>query len=304
MVKLQLCWISVIIGASLALRAEPALTNAPAAAGRPPGLGFEFRGSYRHSFKAHLEGGGEVESERALVGVSYRRPLTSSLKIMLDFDPEWVSYDFSGTPYPEFNRAGFMRDATVLWFGAMVAGDINPKWSWQAGGRAGLASEHDADLTDALVGVGLFGVGYVVNPDLKLSLSLAGLSVESQSLVIPVPGIDWKISERYRLATRGPGLNFVTTLDPKTRLTMRGNWDYRQFHLNDDDPTPGGMFYDQRVNLALELARRFAHIFEAALEGGVPVYQQFQIRDRDDNKVRSLTADPAPFFAVRMSAMF
>lgn len=304
MAKIQLCWLGVILGASLVLGIDPALTNAPSASGRPPGLGVEVRGSYRHSFDARLEGGGEADSDRASIGVSYRWPLTPSLKIMLDVDPEWVSYDFSGTPYPEFNRAGFMRDATVLWFGAMVAGDINPKWSWQAGGRLGIASEHDANLTDALTGGGLFGFGYVVNPNLKLSLSLAGLIVESYPLLIPVPGIDWKISERYRLVTRGPGLDFVTTLDQKTRLTARGNWDYRQFHLNEDDPTPGGTFYDQRVNLALELSRRFARMFEAVLEGGVPVYQQFQIRDRDENKVRSLTADPAPFVAARLSAMF
>jgi len=145
------------------------------------------------------------------------------------------------------------------------------------------------------------GVSCIVSPDLKWSLSFVGFGFEGSPLVIPIPGFDWKISERYRLATQGPGLGFITTLSPATKLTVLSRWEYRQYRLDDDPPVPGGKYYDQRFPVGMELTRRFFHVLEVALEGGCYVYQQMMIRDKDDNKVITVVGDQALYVGLRMS---
>lgn len=164
-----------------------------------------------------------------------------------------------------------------------------------------VTGESHADLWEAFNGGGLGGVSCVVSPNLKWSLSVVGFGFEGSPLVIPIPGFDWKISERYRLATQGPGLNFITTLSPKTKLIVLGRWEYRQYRLDDDPPVPGGKYYDQRYPVGLELTRRFFHVLEVALEGGCYVYQQMMIRDKDDNKMVTVVGDQSAYVGLRIS---
>jgi hypothetical protein len=134
-----------------------------------------------------------------------------------------------------------------------------------------------------------------------LSLSVLGFGFEGSPLVIPIPGFDWKISERYRLATQGPGLNFSTTLSPVTKLNVLARWEYRQYRLDDDPPVPGGKYYDQRYPVGLELTRRFFRVLEVVLEGGFYVYQQMMIRDKDDNKMITVVGNQSAYVGLRMS---
>lgn len=135
----------------------------------------------------------------------------------------------------------------------------------------------------------------------RRSVSLVGFGFEGSFLAIPIPGFDWKISERYRLAAQGPGINLITTLSPTTKLTFLSRWEYRQYRLDDDPPVPGGKYYDQRIPVGLELTHRFFRVLEVALEGGCYVYQQMMIRDKDDNKVVTVVGDQSVYVGLRMS---
>ena len=194
-----------------------------------------------------------------------------------------------------------MHDALALRLGLMVMAPINEKWGWQAGGMMSVAGESQADPWEAFNGGALGGVSYIASPDLKWSLSVVGFGFEGSFLAIPIPGFDWKISERYRLATQGPGLNFTTTLSPVTKLNVLARWEYRQYRLDDDPPVPGGKYYDQRYPVGIELNRRFFRVLEVALEGGIYVYQQMMIRDKDDNKVVTVVGDQSAYVGLRLS---
>lgn len=268
---------------------------------RPMGRGIELRIGYRLDPSSHYNDGSDVTVQRVRLGAIVRRSIRPGLMLMGDVDAEYSAYSFNQRDDTIFGKSGFMQDAVTLRLGLMVMGPINEKWGWQAGGSASLAGESKADLWEAFNPAALAGVSRIVSPDFKWSLSLVGFGFEGSFLAFPLPGFDWKISERYRLTAQGPGLGFITTLSPTTKLTALARWEYRQYRLDDDPPAPGGKYYDQRFPLGIELTRHFFRILEVALEGGCYVYQQMMIRDRDDNKVVTVVGDQSAYVGLRMS---
>ena len=276
-------------------------TNVPAMGQQPTGCGVELRTGYRLDPSSHYNDGSDVTVQRVRLGAIVRRSIRPGLMLMGDVDAEYAAYTFNQRDDTIFGKSGFMHDAVALRLGLMIMAPIDAKWGWQAGGMMSVAGESHADLWEAFNGGAVGGVSYIASPDLKWSLSLVGFGFEGSFLAIPIPGFDWKISERYRLATQGPGLNFITTLSPTTKLIVLSRWEYRQYRLDDDPPVPGGKYYDQRIPVGIELTRRFFRVLEVALEGGVYAYQQMMIRDTDDNKVVTVVGDQSAYVGLRMS---
>ncbi|MFH1478097.1 MAG: DUF6268 family outer membrane beta-barrel protein [Verrucomicrobiota bacterium] len=267
----------------------------------PLGRGVELRTGYRLDPSSHYNDGSDVTVQRFRLGAIVRRSIRPGLMLMGDVDAEYASYAFNQRDDTIFGKSGFMQDAVMLRLGLMVMAPINAKWGWQAGGMMSVAGESHADLWEAFNSGALGGVSCIVSPDFKWSLSVMGFGFEGSFLAIPLPGFDWKISERYRLATQGPGLNFTTTLSPATKLNVLARWEYRQYRLDDDPPVPGGKYYDQRYPVGVELTRRFFRVLEVAVEGGIYAYQQMMIRDHDDNKVVTVVGDQSAYVGLRIS---
>ncbi len=298
-------------GPALLTNASPAVsmastTNVPAMRQSPMGQsplgrGVELRTGYRLDPSSHYNDGSDVTVQRVRLGAIVRRSIWPGLMLMGDVDAEYSAYTFNQRDDTIFGKSGFMQDAVTIRLGLMVMAPINEKWGWQAGGSMSVAGETKADLWEAFNPAALAGVSRIVSPDFKWSLTAVGFGFEGSFLAIPIPGFDWKIRERYRLATQGPGLNFTTTLSPSTKLNVLARWEYRQYRLDDDPPVPGGKYYDQRYPVGLELTRRFFRVLEVALEGGIYAYQQMMIRDKDDNKVVTVVGDQSAYVGLRMS---
>ncbi len=291
---------------ALTANAQPTLglaatTNLPVMGQRPMGRGIELSSGYRLDPSSHYNDGSDVTVQRFRLGAIMRRSIRPRLMLLGDLDAEYASYSFNQRDDTIFGKSGFMQDAVTLRLGLMIVAPIDAKWGWQAGGSLSMAGETQADVWESINGAALGGINYLASPDLKWSVSFAGFWFEGSPLVIPLPGFDWKISERYRLATQGPGLNFVTTLSPSTKLTIMSRWEYRQYRLDDNAPVPGGKYYDQRFPVGLELTRRFFRVLDVSLEGGCYVYQQMMIRDKDDNKVVTVVGDQSAYVGLRMS---
>src|SRR5450756_837053 len=207
-------------GASDAATGSALLTNAPPAAGmalttnvptmrqsplgqsplgqQPMGPGVELRTSYRLDPSSHYNDGSDVTVQRFRLGAIVRQSIRPDLMLIGDVDAEYAAYTFNQRDDTIFGKSGFMQDAVTLRLGLMIMAPINEKWGWQAGGSLSVAGESRADLWEAFNGGALGGVSYIASPDLKWSLSLVGFWFEGSPLVIPIPGFDWKISERYR----------------------------------------------------------------------------------------------------------
>lgn len=265
------------------------------------GRGLELRAVYRLDPSSHYNDGSDVTAQRLRLGAIVRRNLRPGLMLLGDVDAEYTAYSFNQRDDTIFGRSGFMQDAVTLRLGLIVLAPINAKWSWQAGAMMSVSGESHADFWEAFNSSALVGGSYISSPDLKCSLSVMAFGFEGSFLAIPLPGFDWKISERYRLASQGPGLNFVTTFSPVTKLTVFGRWEYRQYRLDDDPPVPGGKYYDQRYPVGLELTRRIARLVEVSLEGGIYAYQQMMIRDKDDNKVVTVVGNQSAYVGLRAS---
>jgi hypothetical protein len=296
------------VGANDAATVSALSTNAPSAAAMVPttnvpamGRGVELRTGYRLDPSSHYNDGSDVTVQRFRLGAIVRQSIRPGLMMVGDVDAEYASYSFNQRDDTIFGKSGFMQDAVTLRLGLMVMGPINERWNWQAGGSVSVAGESQADLWEAFNGGALGGVSYIASPDFKWSLSLVGFGFEGSFLALPIPGFDWKINDCYRLAAQGPGLSFITTFSPETKLIASARWEYRQYRLDDDPPVPGGKYYDQRIPIGLELTHRFFRVLEVGLEGGVYAYQQMMIRDKDDNKVVTVVGNQSAYVGLRMS---
>ncbi len=276
-----------------------ASTNGPAMGRRGPERGAELSAGARIDPESRYNDGSELTAWRIQAGAGVRRPLGPCL-VMGDVSVESAAYSFRREGDALFGRSGFMQDALSLRFGVLATGPINNRWGWQAGGSLALSGEADADPAEALNIGALGGVNCQVNDAFRWSLSVVGFGFEGSPLVVPIPGFDWRINRRWRLATQGPGLVCSFTPALAATLSCWSRWEYRQYRLDDDPPVPGGKYYDQRVPIGLELAWPIGRRLELAVEGGCYVYQQMMLRDRHDDKVVTVVGDPSAFIGARL----
>ncbi len=271
--------------------------------GHPRGCGMEYRAGYRWDLPVDLSDQGDVSAQHIGAGMTTRLPWNKALIVSLDVDVDYVSYSFSVDEDSLFDTPGLMRHAADVRIGPMLAGRINKRWSWMAKVTGAFTGETDADAWKSFNAGMLAGAGYTVNPKLKLVLAVVTSSMlADQPLVFPIIGFDWMPNDRLRVATRGPGLDIIMKLTPETTLTVKGRWEYRRYHLDEDRaPEPGGIFRDQRVNAGIELSRRFYRRVELTLEAGTSVYQQFKLENSDEDTIERINTDPEAYLGAKVS---
>ena len=318
---LWFCGLLLLLGVVAALAQEPT-TNAPAddklsvaqvtaqrpggpvagSAGRPPGNGVAVRTGYRWDMPVDFTDKGDISAQHVGAGVTTLLPVNKNILGSLDLDVDYVSYSFSVDNDSLFAASGLMRHAADVRISPMLMGRVSERWGWMARATGAFTGETDADAGKSFSPGGMAGMVYNCGPKLKLTFGVvASALLADELLVFPIVGFDWALTERLRLATRGPGLDVIMKLAPETTLTLKGRWDYRRYRLADTAPVPDGVFRDQRVDISLELSRRFRRVMELTLAAGTSVYQQYKLENSDEDTVARIDTDPQAFLGVRMA---
>ena len=88
-------------------------------------------------------------------------------------------------------------------------------------------------------------------------------------------------------------------------LTLRGAYEPRSYRLSDDrGQNPGGVFYDTRVLVGLELTWRPAPFAILSIYGGGVVWQEYEVYNSGGAKLTDNESDAAPFIAARATIQF
>jgi hypothetical protein len=249
----------------------------------------------QHTFSAAVDGeggsdAGDVSITRASTAVNVGYAATDSLFLSLGVTPEFSWYDFDedtfGTDSLNTYEVGFTP---------ALAYRLDETWSFRVAGLFDTASETGETGNSWTFGA-IGTVRYAFSPTFALTGGLLVTSqLEDNVLVIPIVGVEWQISERVRLESRGLGLDLIVDLTDDLSLTVGAAYESRAFRLKDIGPIDEPILRDRRVPVTVQLGWTPHRNVELFVRGGAVVWQEFRLDDEDGDEITESNTDPAGF---------
>lgn len=235
--------------------------------------------------------------------------LNQRTQLTLGVDGDYSWYDFSGSD-PAVLGGGSLKDllddAVKIDILPGIRYGIDDHWTFIGGFIAEFAGEPNVDIGRAATFGGFAGARYAFSDNFALTLG-AGIKtrLEDNVQVLPFIGLEWKINERFRIASKGPGINLAVAVSDTVAVTAGVAYDSRDYRLDDDHRYfPEGVARDTRVPIRVGV--EWAPSKRLSVEGytGVVVWQEYEFLDRDGIKQLDDNTDPAPFIGVNCSIKF
>ena len=276
--------------------------NGARAAGRPD-FSLRVGGGFIHQFDADVDGGGDFSVSRAYASVSGSFAISESVAFSPSIAYEFGDYSFSGAasaafPWERVNEIGIApridiqldRDLTV---------SVSPIIQF--------AAEDGADWGNAAQWGGIGAVRYSFSPELTLGAGLLGLTqLEGNALFIPIPLIDWKIDQNWRVSNlRVPEANPFAALElvydtqEALEFAAGGGWETRRFRLDD-----GGVGQDRGAVFYGRVTVRIAEQFRIDGLVGVTAFNQLKAIDAGGTTTASRTGDSGLVLGIFGSVRF
>jgi len=279
--KISLSAVMAGVGCGLGLAGEtvgptptPTAGEAGSSADRPPGW-LAVTPGYTHQFDTDLDGGDiSFSADRWRLVTGTRIPFSDAFTLTIGVEAEWSRYDFSGKDAQTLGLTNDTDDLFVGQVGAFGTYALNDTWELMAGGTVSWGGDFDANFSDGAGGSGLLGVTYRFTPRFSLSPGVLALArLEDDALVIPVLGMDWEITDSWRLRSIGPGAELAWRAHDDWSFILRTLYRPRDFRLASDATVPNGVLRERAFPVTATIewqptARVTASIFGGAIFGG------------------------------------
>ncbi len=260
-------------------------------------------GGFIRQFDADVDSGGDFSVSRAYASVSGSFAISETVSFSPSIAYEFGDYSFGGAastafPWERVNEVGIApridiqldRDLTV---------SVSPIIQF--------AAEDGAGWSDAMQWGGLGAIRYSFSPELTLGAGLLGITqLEGDPLFIPIPLIDWKIDQNWRVSNlRVPEANPFAALELvyDTQETLEfafgGGWENRRFRLDD-----GGVGQDRGAAFYGRVTVRIAEQFRIDGMVGVTAFNQLKAIDSAGTTTASYSADSGLILGVFGSVRF
>lgn len=260
----------------------------------------------QHTFSSDLKNGGaDASVSRLGVDLDLAYQATERLGLTLNLAPEVSWYDFGagnalvpGTddPFNDLYRLDIIPGARY---------SLNERWTLVGGARFELAGESEADAGQSATFGGYFGGRYAASERFAATFGVLVTSrLEDSAFVLPLIGMEWRITDSLTLAARGAGLRIENRINDDWSVWLGGSYESREFRLAEDSPLPEGVVRDRRVPITIGAKWRAADRITVGLEGGAVIWQQFEIDDRNGDDVNKVRTKPAPFVGVSVTIRF
>lgn len=304
---------AVVVGAlgSAAAAQEPAATGhgAMAATGEgthteaPPDKPFfqtEINLSGDYAFNANVDGGGDVSVARSLASLWVSHDFTASVRGSLLIESEFSWYDFS-------DATGVIA-GTGKPFSQLLLTDINPgvsckvndQWTAVSGLLFRFAGENEVDVGDAFTWGGYVAGRYSPGKNFSITLGVrANSRLEEDWRILPAIAMDWNVSEKVKVqfipAVGGEGFRVTSTLNDKWSFLIDGEYESREFRLNDEAPLASGIVRDWRFTIGAGVVWKPCDKVRIMARAGAVAWQEFRIDDRNGDQQSEVNTDPAPY---------
>ncbi|MBC7771040.1 MAG: hypothetical protein H7210_00960 [Pyrinomonadaceae bacterium] len=261
---------------------------------------FQLRGGGEYTFSSDIDDSpGDIGIARTNFGVGIGIPIGERSRLSLDVDEEVSWYFFDNAPGLVPGTSDPFELALSTQFQPTFSSQIDERWSWFVGGIVNFAGEADADIGESATYGGFGGARYRFSDTFALSFGLgARTRLEDSTFVIPLIGIEWKVSDRVTVASEGTHIKITAQMNQQLAVTLSGGWELREYRLDDTGPLPDGVARDRRVPVGVTLDWKPADNVQLSLGGGVVVWQEFRFDDRNGDRVSETNTNPAAFVGV------
>ncbi len=180
---------------------------------------------------------------------------------------------------------------------------LNETWALLSQGFVAARWEDGAPFDDAISGGGGLAIGYRMGDRLDMILG-AGLKSRldhSSPTLYPLIDIEWMIDERWKLRVHGAGIALEYRVADALKLFVRGALESRSYRLEDHlGPASRGTVRDRQLPVGVGFRWVIHRRFRIGATAGVMVEHKLKVRDSSRSTISSISADPAPYFEVRI----
>lgn len=263
-----------------------------------------------HELKADIGPDGDVNETRTGATLGVMIPIGQYNRLDLDFAGQTSFYHFSNafTLDPSGDPLG---TAEYFAFSARYFQRQAERWGWFVGAGVSSSGETGAKFSDTIQGgVGL-GFTYFFSEHLSVAPAIYYRSqLGESSLVVPAFIIDWDISDEWNLSTivrsagTSPGLELTYSPSKEWTFALTGSYESRSIRLDEEGFNPGGAFRDRRLPISVSARWKPSPMLTLEATGGVVMFQELHIDDRNDVGLRTESVDPSPFFGLQLTLQF
>jgi hypothetical protein len=284
--------------------------SAPAAAPQAPRAQAMFTIHGEHTFEADLDNSpGSVGIDRAGADLSMRFPVGDRSRLSATLATELSFYNFK-------NASGFGAGVTEPWDDTIemngsltFSTQATRQWSWYVGGGVDDSIQRGADYGDGLTGGFFGGLNYAVSEKLSFGFGLLFRSqLENNGEILPIPSVDWQISDQWRLGTHSnvAGNGLTLSYQPMERLTLSldATNEDRSFRLDNTAAAPNGVARDHRIPITFGAAWNVSHQVAISGRAGVEAYQEYTLVDENSNNIAKVKTKPAMLLGLSITISF
>lgn len=292
--------------------AESKARDAELAAGdRPVKASFSIYGE--HNFSSDFKDTtGSVSVTRLFGNLGVDIPVSTDGTLNFRIGSEYETYDFKDSPA---FAPGWSEPWDRVLRHRLDAGYSQPagdKWRWFVGADVQSAGEIGADWNKTLTFGGRAGASYALSNTLILGGGLfVHTRLEDDPAIFPFAFVRWQFADKWSLSTTGRnpasfgiGLELSYQFAEDWTVFLAGSYQSRDFRLDDDGASPGGIGQQRQVPINFGVAWKANSQVSLTAYLGANLFQEYELQDASGNELQQFDAEISPFIGLQAEFKF
>lgn len=266
-----------------------------------PSFSLTLRGQYLPTADFRDEGDLRVYRAGYTAALSLAPP--GPMVTTISLTHEISEYDFDEHAPDTLQHVGRLR---VRRAGLMHRRPINERWSMMAMGDITSAGEAGASFSDTLTYGALVSFRYQWRDNVAPSIGLLAHTRPGRDVwVIPVPGLDWTITDRLSLRTaNGATLAYRMGERKQWEAELAGEYFVRRYRLDKNGEASRGALHDRMWPVTAGLAYAPNPGMRIQARAGYILGREILVYDRDDHRLSKDRIEPDWIGAVEWMMRF